>query len=66
MWLCTPVIPAFGGKAKSDVGFLTVSCEYFFITVKKLLWPMAGQNIERQEIQAEIEEERRRSQADTM
>ena len=33
---------------------------------KKLLWPVAGQNIARQEIQAEIEEERRLSQRGTM
>ena len=33
---------------------------------KETLWPMARQNIARQEIQAETEKERRWSQADAM
>ena len=43
-----------------------VCCEYVFLywLIKKLLWPMAGQNVARWEIQTEIEEERRGSQED--
>ena len=35
----------------SDVGFSSVSCEYVYYhcLIKKLLWPMAGQNRARQE-----------------
>ena len=39
---------------------------YYHLLIKNLLWPMAGQNIARLEIQVDIEEERRRSQRDTM
>ena len=42
-----------------------VNMFYYHWLIKKLLWPMAGQNIARQEIHAEIEEKRRWSQRDT-
>ena len=46
--------------------FPIVCCEYYHWLIKKLLWSMAGQNIARWEIQAEMEEERRQSQGEAM
>ena len=43
-----------------------VNMFYYHRLMKKLLWPLAEQSIARQEIKADIEEERRLSQADIM
>ena len=43
-----------------------VNMFYYQWLIKKLLWLMAVQNVAREEIQAEIEEERRWSQRDAL
>lgn len=43
-----------------------VNIFYFHCIIKKLFWPITGQNIAQQEIQAEIEKERRHVQTDAM
>ena len=47
-----------------DTPLYSVNTFYYYWLIKKLLWPTAGQNIARWEIQAEIEEERRWSHGD--
>lgn len=42
-----------------DVPLYAVNTFYYHWLIEKLLWSMTGQNIARQEIQAEIEEEGR-------
>ena len=49
-----------------DFPLYAVNMFYYCWLIKKLFWPMAGQNITRWEIQAETEEERRWSQAVAM
>ena len=49
-----------------DCPLYAVNMFYCHWLIKKLFWPMAGQNIARQKIQAEIEEKRRWSQGDAM
>ena len=47
-----------------DSPLYAVNMFCFYWLIKKLLWPMAGQNVARWEIQTEIQEERRGSQED--
>ena len=49
-----------------DAPLYAVNMFYYHWLIKKLLWPMAGQNIAKWEIQAEIRAERRWSQGDAM
>ena len=46
-----------------DEGFPSVCCEYVFLPLvtKRLLWPMEGQNLAREEIYVERQGERIRS-----
>lgn len=47
-----------------DVPLYAVNVFYYHWLIEKLLWSMAGKNIARQEIQEEMEEERRQSHGD--
>ena len=49
-----------------DSPLYAVNMFYYNWLIKKLLWPMAGQNKARQKIQTEIYKESRQSQGDTM
>ena len=49
-----------------DSPLYAINMFYYHCLIKKLLWPMVGQNIARQEIQAEIEEEGMWGQGDSM
>ena len=49
-----------------DSSLYAINTFYDHCLVKKLFCPMVGQNRARREIQAEIEEEGRRSQGDAM
>ena len=63
---CIHTLQAFKSLLMWDFPLYVINIFYYHWLVKKLLWPMAGQNIARQEIHAEIEEERRQSQRDAM
>ena len=49
-----------------DFPLYAVNVFYYHWSIKKLLWTIAGQNIARQEIQAEIDEEGRLRQGDAL